>query len=87
MFDSSLGLTLTNARYAALAEVESHTATRDLKMLVDAGWLSSSGEKKGRVYTATDTLRSVRKATRVARPVLDPYDLVKPEADPRLSDL
>ena len=84
LFDASLGLSLTNSRYVAFTEVESHTATRELKVLVNAGWLSAEGEKKGRRYRATEKLLAARKSTRVSKTVVDPYILLRDQDDPRL---
>ncbi len=81
IFDAALGLTLDNARYKALAEIEMHTASRDLKALVDAGLLLPSGEKRGRLYRRTERLEALRRATRTPRPLADPYVLVSQQAE------
>ena len=44
LFEAALGLTMTNSRYQALAEVEANLASRDLKMLVSAGLLIPAHE-------------------------------------------
>ena len=82
LFDAALGLRLTNPRYVKLAEVEPYTATRELKLLVNAGLLLSQGEKRGRVYLRTPILAELRTKTRAPKKIVDPYTL-KPK-DPQL---
>lgn len=76
MFDAALGFRVTNLRYRADAQVNEITASRDLKKLCDGGWFEPFGEKRGRVYRAGAELKAARAATRLPRPVGDPYDLV-----------
>ena len=76
LFDTALGLKIANQRYSALAEVEPHTASRDLKLLVEAGLLVPLGERRGRVYQRSAVLTELRANTRLKHVVDDPYDLV-----------
>lgn len=89
LFDAALGLGLTNARYVSVAGTEPHSATRDLKHLVDIGLLIARGEKRGRSYRASPDLRKLRLQSRVAAsPIIDPYVAVRKNADgPRLPGL
>lgn len=88
LFDAALGLSLTNARYVSVAETEAHSATRDLKVLVEKGLLVPHGEKRGRTYRASPDLRKLRSEARVPRRAADPYALVsKTEEGPRLPGL
>lgn len=73
LFDAALGLRLTNSRYQREAGVSMHVATRDLRMLVEAGHLEPKGEKRGRYYVGSESLREHRSRTRVRRPMPNPY--------------
>ena len=54
--------------------ITEQTAGRDLKALVDAGYLEPHGEKRGRFYVATPTLREVWLGVRGSRAVRDDAD-------------
>ena len=83
LFNSAIGMRVTNARYQKETEVSSYTAGRDLKVLTDLEILVPHGEKRGRYYTAGKELKDARHRARRERPILDPYDL--PEGSvPRL---
>lgn len=77
LFDASLGMTLTNARYQEDAQVTNHIATRDLRHLADLGLLEAKGETRARRYTPGKELIAIRQAVRVNRPLSDPYDVVR----------
>ena len=75
LYDGSLGFRgVRRTSYMRLAEVEERTATRDLQQIVDAGLFIAHGERRGRTYSASEELRSVRAAARRSRPKpRDPY--------------
>lgn len=74
LYDGSLGLRMRRSSYTRLAEVEDRTATRDLQLIVDSGLFSPEGERRGRTYSATDELRSIRVEARRQKPgMTDPY--------------
>lgn len=74
LYDGSLGLRVRRSNYMRLASVEHRTATRDLQLIVDCGLFEANGERRGRTYTATEELRSIRIAVRRERQQLrDPY--------------
>lgn len=74
MFDAILGYRIRRAGYAKHAEVQGHTATRDLGQLVELGILESHGSARGRFYTAGEPLRNLRAEIRSGRrPLRDPY--------------
>lgn len=77
LFDAALGLSLTNARYRAAAEVTEFVASRDLKRLTELGLLEPQGEKRARRYSASAELRRIRDAARIRRPLEDPYSLLE----------
>ncbi|WP_368854810.1 Fic family protein [Methylosinus sp. Ce-a6] len=94
VLDAALGLRITNARYRADAEVTELASTRDLKRLCDAGLLIPSGEKRGRIYRASEILTKLRQEARLPRPSENPYDLVerrlrreRAQTEPRLPGL
>jgi Fic family protein len=72
--DAASGLKVRNATYRSVAEVSDFVASRDLKLLVDAGFLVAHGEKRGRFYVASPGLQSIRAATREPKSTEDPYD-------------
>jgi hypothetical protein len=55
--EAALGLKVRNATYRALVGISENLASRDLKGLADGGWLVAEGERRGRVYVASDQLR------------------------------
>ena len=57
LYPAAYGLRVRRSVYQKDAEVESGTAARDLRMLVNAGWLESRGETKGRYYVPTASPR------------------------------
>ena len=54
LYEASIGLKVRSARYQATADVSNVVASRDLRMLVEAGLLVARGEKRGRFYLAAD---------------------------------
>jgi Fic family protein len=100
LMDAAIGLRLRNSSYRSTVEVSEGeeiselTATRDLKMLVDAGLLDPVGERRGRYYVASPELRQVWATIRNRRPprfdddpfklvaVTDALDRAKPSASP-----
>lgn len=92
LFDAALGMRLTNSRYQREAEVSMHVATRDLRMLVEAGHLEPKGEKRGRYYVGSGSLKKHRSRTRVRKPMPNPYSAFEvsepiPLEGPRLPGL
>lgn len=74
MYDAAMGLRLRRSAYIRMAEVEDRTATRDLQALVDADLFVPRGERRGRTYSASDSLRELRKQARRYKPAIsDPY--------------
>lgn len=79
LFDTALGLSITNAWYRRDAEVSELVASRDLKKLSDLGLLMPKGEKRGRTYDAGKELSELRTSVRRDQPYVDPYELMKDE--------
>lgn len=67
-------------RSATGTDISDAAATRDLAALASAGLVEAVGEKRGRSYLATSTLRAVWDQIQTARPVLpvgDPYGVAR----------
>lgn len=70
--DATFGYRIRNATYRSAAGISEQLASRDLKLLVDAGLLVPTGEKRGRVYAASEILKAVRQRTREPKPHYKP---------------
>jgi Fic family protein len=80
LFDAALGLRVRNSTYRALAhqldeDITEQTATRDLRLMVEAGLLVAHGEKRGRFYGAGKELVDLRRSILASR---DPRDDTDP---------
>jgi Fic family protein len=73
LVDAGFGFGVRNATYRAAAEVSIEVAGKDLRALVDADMLVPKGEKRGRVYVASDWLKEIRKRVREPRYTTDPF--------------
>ena len=80
--DAARGWRLRRSLYMKISrsaigdEISDAMATRDLSAMAKAGLIEGIGEKRGRYYIATPTLRAVWDVIRTARPVQpvgDPY--------------
>jgi Fic family protein len=71
--EAAFGLRIRNSGYRTVAAVSLNLASRDLKQLADAGLLTAVGERRGRVYVASDELMTIRKNVRVPRLDDDPF--------------
>lgn len=65
--DAAFGYRVRNASYRTAAEINDTLASRDLKLLVEQALLIASGEKRGRSYVASDTLKLIREQNREPR--------------------
>jgi Fic family protein len=80
LFDVANGFRVRRSTYMAYLEtagepISEQTATRDFKDLVSHGLLTPRGEKRGRYYVASDTIRDIRRKIVAER---DPRDDVDP---------
>jgi Fic family protein len=74
LFPASLGLRIRRPAYEKDAEIETGTANRDLRIMVERGLIEPRGETRGRHYVATAELRDARRAViRQRVPLTDPY--------------
>jgi hypothetical protein len=64
------------AHYKFLTEVSDVIASRDLKILVDFGMLIPIGERRGRIYKASDELKAVALKIRneEVTPIHNPFE-------------
>ncbi|HEX2715379.1 MAG TPA: Fic family protein, partial [Candidatus Acidoferrales bacterium] len=74
--DAAMGLHVRSANYRHFADVSKVVASRDLRAAVEAGFLVPSGEKRGRIYSATTSLRSLALKIRETEPrrIPDPFE-------------
>lgn len=69
LFNAAQGYRIRNATYRALVgDVSELVASRDLRVLVEAGLLTPVGERRGRFYLASDQLKRIEVSVRSARP-------------------
>ena len=71
--DAALGMRVRNSTYRSIAEVTENLASKDLKVLVVEGLLVPQGEKRGRFYIASNSLKAIREKTRENRKIEDPF--------------
>lgn len=73
--DAAVGYKIRSAHYRHLAGVSAVVASRDLQSLVKMGLLRAIGEKRGRVYEASDQIREIALRIRSREPgqIADPF--------------
>ncbi len=77
--DAAMGWRVRNLGYRKHVDVSEEVAGKDLRLLVDNGYLVPQGEKRGRVYVASPHLQQLRDASRVAaKPTTDPFQAPNP---------
>lgn len=67
LFNASLGLRIRNQTYRGETGVSDQVASRDLRLLVDAGYLEARGERRGRFYVRTGVLADLDTQIRARR--------------------
>lgn len=87
LFDAAIKLRVRNSTYRAMCPeaISDHTASRDLRQLVDAGLLIPFGEKRGRYYRASRELQAIHQAiidARDPRDDSDPFDRASSAPEP-----
>ena len=78
LLEAALGLRVRNSSYRVSADISNNLASRDLKVLVDAGLLLPEGERRGRVYRPSDVVRDIRRRHLTTKEIEDPF--ANPEA-------
>ncbi|MFY9822145.1 MAG: Fic family protein [Thermoanaerobaculia bacterium] len=76
--DAASGLRVRNATYRPVADISDHLASRDLKLLVEQGFLLAKGERRGRHYVASEDLLKIRAQVQESRQVEDPFEEAAP---------
>ena len=84
LYNAALGLKVRRPVYEVDADLETGTANRDLKLMVQAGLLDAHGETRGRYYVGTRPLRQLYAEERAAvgRRIVEPYDTVDADLSP-----
>jgi len=80
LLEAASGLKVRNASYRATADVSNNLASRDLKALVDAQLLVPKGERRGRHYVASDSVKAIAIKHRLPRGIPDPFQETPPES-------
>ncbi len=75
---------MTNERYRGENEISIQVAGRDLRKLCDLNLLNAVGEKRGRYYVASESLKEIREKTREPKRVADPYEVQLTAVEPEL---
>ena len=73
LLEASSPVRIRNASYRGSADISNNLASRDLKVLTDAGLLEASGERRGRYYTASKLVMDIRNRHRLPRLDDDPF--------------
>ncbi len=73
LVDAAFGYKVRNSTYRASADVSDQVASRDLKLLVEAGLLVADGATRGRIYAASDLLREIYLRNYERRTYEDPF--------------
>ena len=77
LVEAAFGFRVRNPGYRAQARVSQLVASRDLKLLVEAGLLEPLGERRGRSYAASAGLKDLRERHRPPAPAVDPHEIVR----------
>lgn len=77
LHDAAVGYYVRSAHYKHIADVSKVVASRDLKALVKSGLLLAKGERRGRIYLASDYLReiAVKISNDEPRQTVDPFQV------------
>jgi Fic family protein len=74
LFNAALGYVIRRSTYCKMTDISEWQGSKDLKRLADEGLLVPEGEKRGRLYRASDSLRDLRQRSREVRvPIVDPF--------------
>jgi Fic family protein len=72
--DAAMGYRVRNSTFRLVADISENLASRYLKMLVDEKLLVADGEKRGRFYTASETIVTIRRRTRNTKVMDNSFD-------------
>ena len=85
LLEAAYGARVRNASYRVSTEISNNLASRDLKQLVDAGFLEPRGENRGRHYVAGEVVRTIRERHRLPRDIRDPFAIAEDEGAEQLA--
>jgi Fic family protein len=76
--DASIGIKVRNSTYRNQVHISNESASKDLKTLVENGFLVPKGERKGRYYEVSETIKSIVRsaAEQTPRSNRDPFALI-----------
>jgi Fic family protein len=73
LVDAAFGYKIRRSHYMNSAEVSEQVASRDLRILIDHGFLVGEGETRGRIYEASDKLKEIYLRHYETRSNVDPF--------------
>jgi len=73
--DAAMGYRVRSATYRHFADVSKVVASRDLRAAVESGLLIPTGERRGRIYRASEEIREIAATIRGSEPkgIPDPF--------------
>lgn len=71
--DAAFGYKVRNSSYRKLADISDEVASKDLRALVEHGFLTAQGERRGRYYVASPKLQGITISVREKRVQTDPF--------------
>lgn len=81
LVDAAVSLRVRAGRYREEHELSDVVASRDLRRMVDEGFLVPHGERRGRYYTGATILLDIAATHRVTGKQEDPYDVIRTAAE------
>lgn len=73
LMKAAYNVRVRNPSYRQESNISNQVAKMDLKSLVSAGLLDPKGERRGRYYVASPTLKTLRQQSRIKPEVHDPF--------------
>ncbi len=73
LVDAAFGYVIRRSHYITSADVSEQVASRDLRILVESGFLIPKGETRGRAYAASEMLRGIYLKYYERRSDVDPF--------------
>ncbi|MEK7265078.1 MAG: Fic family protein [Pseudomonadota bacterium] len=81
LLDATFGYKVRNQRYREENDISDVVASRDLKEMTNAKFLSAIGEKRGRYYVAAKALLEIQEKSKDTARAPNPYDLAAKKID------
>ena len=73
LMDAAFGYKIRRSHYLTSAQISEQVASRDLRILIDHGFLVAEGATKGRIYEASEKLREIYLRHYESRSNVDPF--------------